>query len=100
MTDMDQNNIEEAIKVLEDMITERIPIHLGCHLLSAMHHSGNELIWYDFDEYYYDLSDIPLPGEYELWNQEALKIKLKKLEENKESVLSMAKKMLDEIKGL
>ncbi|WP_408894398.1 hypothetical protein [Paenibacillus taichungensis] len=99
MTDIDKNNIEGIIQVLENMINERIPIHLGCHLLSAMYHSGNELVWYDFVEYYGNLSDIPLPMEYESWNKEALKIKLKKLDENKTEVLNMATELLNEIKG-
>lgn len=99
MTDIDKNNIEEVIQVLEGMIDERIPIHLGCHVLSAMYHSGNEVIWYDFVEYCDNLNDVPLPMEYELWNKEALKIKLKKLDENKTEVLNMATELLNEIKG-
>ncbi|MBU5351098.1 hypothetical protein KQI74_02320 [Paenibacillus barcinonensis] len=100
MTDIDDRNIEEVIKSLEDIVNERMPIHKGCHLLSGMYSLGNELIWYDFVEYNDYLSDIPLPDEYKLWNEEALKIKLKKLDENKTRVLSMAKELLNEIKGL
>ena len=99
MTEMDERNIDELIKVLEDMINERIPVHQGCHLLSGMYILGNELIWYDFVEYDDNLNDVPLPDEYKLWNEEALTTKLNKLEENKARVLSMAKELLNEIKG-
>jgi hypothetical protein len=70
----------------------------GVIYFSAMYSSGNETVWYDFIEYYDNLSDVPLPDEYGLWNEEALKIKLKKLDENKIQVLSMAKDLLNEIK--
>jgi hypothetical protein len=33
MTNIDNIDVEELIKVLEDMISERIPIYQGCHLL-------------------------------------------------------------------
>ncbi|MGG4345135.1 hypothetical protein [Paenibacillus lautus] len=92
------NNIEELKRILEDMINEKIPIHLGCHRLSGMYHSGNEIVWYDFDEYYNKLNDIPLPSQYLLWNEVALEVKLKKLDEYKVQVLGMAEELLKEIR--
>lgn len=38
MIDIDDRNIEEIIKVLEDMINERIPTLKNCFQVIGLHH--------------------------------------------------------------
>ncbi|BFH64794.1 nucleoside-triphosphatase [Paenibacillus azoreducens] len=98
MTNEEKKQIEELVSILEDVIHEKIPIHLGCCQLSGLYHSGNPWVWSDFDEYYSKLNDIPLPNEYGLWNEEALNTKLTKLDEYKNEVLRAAQQLLNELK--
>ncbi|QUL52436.1 hypothetical protein KDC22_18445 [Paenibacillus tritici] len=89
----------EVQRVLEQIVAKQIPVHVGCQLLTAMLHNGNEWVWSDFDEYYSLLADIPLPDQYLMWNQEALLVKLKKLDLYEEQVIHLAKRLYDELKS-
>lgn len=88
---------ERVKRILRDIINESTPVNQGCHELSALYFSGYEFISYDFDEYYSEMLDIPLPIEYEVWNQNALQEKLKKLDIYKEQVINLSKSFLKEL---
>ena len=90
-------DVQELRSVLEQIIYKQLPVHVGCQLLSAMLHNGNEHVWYDFDEYYSLLADVPLPDQYPLWNQEALNDKLKKLDAYEEQIIQLAKQLFAEL---
>ncbi|MFD2331665.1 hypothetical protein ACFSR7_20615 [Cohnella sp. GCM10020058] len=82
-------------RILAGITDKSIPIHLGCHLLSALYHKGNESIPKEFEEFYSELLDVPLPKEYTIWNQEALKNKLQKLKLYEQEVIELAKEFFE-----
>ncbi|WP_379139114.1 hypothetical protein [Paenibacillus sp. sgz500958] len=88
---------ERIRRILRDIINETIPINEGCHELSGLYFSGYDFIPYDFDSFYSEMLDIPLPIEYLIWNKNALEEKLEKLENYKEQVISLSKSFLMEL---
>lgn len=88
---------ERVKRILRDIINESTPVNQGCHELSGLYFSGYEFIPNDFDEYYSEMLDIPLPIEYEEWNKNALQEKLKGLDLYKEQVINLSKSFLMEL---
>jgi len=88
---------ERIRRILRDIINELIPVNQGCHELSGLYFLGHDFIPYDFDEYYSEMLDIPLPIEYPVWNQDALKEKLKKLDIYKDPIINLSKSFLMEL---
>ncbi|BBI35956.1 hypothetical protein [Cohnella abietis] len=88
---------KKVIQILNDMINGTTNIILGCLELDALWHQGHEFIGIDFGEHYTNLSQIPLPAHYHLWNKDALSERLHELEAYKGNVLYTARLLLEEL---
>ncbi|WP_441958182.1 hypothetical protein [Paenibacillus sp. TAF43_2] len=86
-----------VVQILNDMLNGKINIILGCLELDGLWHQGHTFIGIDFGEHYHNLAHIPLPAQYHLWNQEALKERIKELDAYKPNILYTARLLLDEI---
>jgi hypothetical protein len=91
---------ERVRRTLKLMIEGMLPINVGCQELSGLYFAGYEIIPYDFEEYYSEMLDIPFPNEYVVWNSEALKEKLEKLELYKIPVIDLSKSFLSELENM
>jgi len=92
-------NIKKDVKeILEQMIDGRKNFIKGCAELSALRLEGYDFIYYDFDEFYSQLQQYPLPEQYLQWDKEALDQKLKELERLKDKVFALSLELLEEIK--
>jgi hypothetical protein len=87
----------KVIRILLGMIKGETNIIYGCLELDALWHEGYEFIGADFGEHYSKLAHLPLPEQYELWDQEALMLKLKEVETYTPFVLSDARILLTEL---
>ncbi|WP_312476176.1 hypothetical protein [Neobacillus sp.] len=90
--------INKKVKlILQQMIDGRKNIIKSCAELSALRLAGYDFIYYDFDEYYCQLQQYPLPEQYHRWEKRALEIKLKELDELKDKVIILSMALLEEI---
>lgn len=88
---------KKVVQILSDMLNGKTNIILGCHELDVLWHQGHDFIGIDFGEHYNNLSHIPLPAQYKLWNKDALRERLNELEAYKANVLYTARLLLEEL---
>ena len=85
---------EDVINILEDMIEGKKNIIIGCYELSSYLMEGYEFIYWDFEEYYHQLQQFPLPEQYHLWEETELEQKISVLESRyKQKVIALAKEL-------
>jgi hypothetical protein len=94
---MTKNINEEVKQILQQMIDGRKNFIEGCAELSALLLAGNDFIYYDFDEYYSQLQQYPLPEQYHQWDKRSLEKKLKELDGLKDKVIGLSRELLEEI---
>lgn len=97
---IDDHVRRKVVQILNDMSDGKTNIILGCLELDTLWHQGHDFIGIDFGEHYTNLSHIPLPAQYELWNKDALREKLNELEAYKSNVLHTARLLLEELNNL
>ena len=92
-------NIWRTKRLLQRIIEDKIDIVLACRKLYEFYYSTGEKfipptlgIAYDSE-----LDDVPTPGEYSLWNEDALKEKLKKADQYKPEIKKAAEDFLRSI---
>ena len=76
--------------LLQNMINEEIHVINGCGQLATYLYEGHDFIYWNFDEVYGKLLEFPRPTEYHVWEPEALRIKLNKLDEHQTHALHLA----------
>jgi hypothetical protein len=90
---------KDVINILSDMIEGKKNIIVGCSELSNYLMEGYEFIYWDFEEFYYQLQQFPLPEQYHLWDEIELEQKLTELEITyKPKIITLAKDLLAELK--
>lgn len=89
-----------VVQTLNDMLNGKTNIILGCLELDTLWHQGHDFIGIDFGEHYTNLSHIPLPAQYKLWNKDALRERLNELEAYKSNVLYTVRLLLEELNCL
>ncbi|ETT76623.1 hypothetical protein C173_06391 [Paenibacillus sp. FSL R7-277] len=88
---------KKVVQILNDMLNGKTNIIVGCHELDTLWIQGHDFIGIDFGDHYTNLSHIPLPAQYKLWNKDALRERLNELEAYKANVLYTAKLLLEEL---
>lgn len=95
---MAENVKEDVIHILQQMINGKKNIIHGCAELDRYLMEGHDFIYWEFDEYYYELLQYPLPEQYHLWETRALEDKLKEIDRTyREKVIDLAKDLLEEL---
>jgi hypothetical protein len=79
---------QQVQQLLRGMLDESIDLLTGLRELSRLHSAGVRFIPIIFVGYDSETDSIPTPDEYYLWNQEALREKLKELDRYRKAILS------------
>lgn len=81
-------------RVLQQMIDGTLDLVSGCRLLTSMYYSGYDFIPIQFVGFDSELDWIPVPEQYHLWNPEALKTYLRKIDLYRDDIIEASQKLL------